>query len=183
MRVKPKDQRWRLVAAFRYEEADTLMVLHAWHAPGNHVLDAPWWHWCLYPNAFSQLNLDFEKCYLKKGSGTKTRKIKISMQLGPGIFIRCFIRALIWVNSRRSQAVTTLLPSLVKRCGKQSSFPNRMKGTSELWWVSGCNDECPRRPLKLKIRKHSCGNYTERSVIVGCAEDAIHLGRLPGKSS
>ena len=54
------------------------------------------------------------------------------MQLGPAIFIRCFITALIGVNSWQSQAVTTLLPSLVKTSGKQSRFPNTMKGTSEL---------------------------------------------------
>ena len=35
-----------------YEEADTLMVFHAWHAPGNHVLDAPRWHWRLCPAAW-----------------------------------------------------------------------------------------------------------------------------------
>ena len=59
--VKTEDQCWRLDAAsqrdpvpevqFSHEETDTLMhmVLHSWHAIGNHVLDAPWWHWCLCP--------------------------------------------------------------------------------------------------------------------------------------
>ena len=51
--VKTEDQCWRLDAAsqqdpvpeeqFSHEETDTLMhmVLHSWHAIGNHVLDAP----------------------------------------------------------------------------------------------------------------------------------------------
>ena len=55
------------------------------------------------------------------------------MQLGQtGIFIPCIIRALIGVNSQRSQAVMTSLPSLVKGSGKQNRFPSTMKGASEL---------------------------------------------------
>ena len=48
----------------------------AWHAPGNHVLDAPWWHWYLCPTGYSYLNLDFEKCYVKKGRGMKSRILR-----------------------------------------------------------------------------------------------------------
>ena len=45
------------------------------------------------------------------------------MQLGPVIFIRCFIRALIGVNSITGCEIIT--PSLIKGNGKQSSFPNK----------------------------------------------------------
>ena len=38
------------------------------------------------------------------------------------------------------------------------------RSMSELWWVSGRRDE--EETFELKIRKYSCGNYTERSVIV-----------------
>ena len=61
------------------------------------------------------------KVLREKGKRHENRNIKkMSMQLGPGIFIPCIIRALISVNSRQSQAVMTSLPSLVKGSGKQS---------------------------------------------------------------
>ena len=48
----------------------------AWHAPGNHVLDAPWWHWCLRPTACSKLNLDLKRTTWKRRRGVKTRILK-----------------------------------------------------------------------------------------------------------
>ena len=83
---------------------------------------------------------------------------KISMQLGPVIFNRCFIRAFIGVNS-----ITACDNIFGKGKWKSVQLPQH-RSMSELWWVSGRRDE--EETFELKIRKHSCGNYTERSVIV-----------------
>ena len=106
MYVTTKDQRWRLDAGIcepvpelecNHEEADTCMVLHAHHAGGTCVIHSDDTDVFVLLLAHSS---NLGKCYIKKGRGTKTRIIELSIvvnslekQLDPGIDKHCFIKA------------------------------------------------------------------------------------------
>lgn len=174
MYVTAEDQCWRVDAAAREpvpelqcnnEEADTRMVLHAWHAGGMCVI--------LFENTDVLVLLlarrpSLPKCYIKKGRGLKSRIIDLSlvvnsleMQLDPGIDKNCFLKALIGVHT-------------ITGCDTISAFSGKgkwkavqllqRKSTSKLWQVLGRSGKYLRIPLK--IQRPLCVRFTGRSVKV-----------------
>ena len=100
---------------------------------------------------------------MKKGRGAKTRIIDLSLvvnrseiQLDPGIDKNCLLKTLIGVHA--ITGCDTISVSLVKGSGKQSSFSNSVKSTSELWHVMGRSGKYLRIPLNIK--RPSCVRFT-----------------------
>ena len=112
MYMTTEDQCWRVDGVTcepvpelqcNHEEADTRMVLHAWHAEGMYVIHSDDTDALVLLLAHSP---SLTKCYMKKGRGAKTRIIDLSlvvsgleMQLDPGIDKNCFLKAPIDIHA------------------------------------------------------------------------------------
>lgn len=86
-----------------HKQVDTRMILHAQHAGGTCVIHSDDTDVQILLFSHSQA---LGKCFIKKGRGTKTRKIELSIvaeslfkQISPGISEQDFLKALIGVHA------------------------------------------------------------------------------------
>ena len=191
MYVTTEDQCWRVDRVTcepvpelqcNHKEADTRMVLHAWHAGATcaiHSDDTD----VLVPLLARSPSLT--KCYMKKGRGAKTRIIDVllvvrslEMQPDPGIDKNCFWKALISVHAITGCDTISAFSGkgkwkAVQLLQRSKKYVRAMASIGEEWEVSG---------IPLKTRRPLSVRFTGRSAKVWmcCAmrSSAPKLGRL-----